>query len=70
MGRLMHKIAKFLNKHDPKAFPAMLTLIEENLTLVSHGRRGSGKSSFMKAAEIAIHNDIESFQVYLDFIQK
>ena len=70
MGRLLHKIAKFLNKHDPKAFPAMLTLIEENRTLVTHGRRGSGKSCLMKSAEIAIHNDIESFQEYLDFIQR
>lgn len=70
MGKLLHKIARYLNLHDPKAFPAILTLIEENRTLVTHGRRGSGKSCLMKSAEIAIHNDIESFQVYLDFIQK
>lgn len=70
MLKLWSRVAAFLNKHDPHAFKGMRELIEENRTLITYGRRGSGKSCLMKAAQIAIHHDIESFQNYLEFIQK
>ena len=68
MGKFLSSIAAFLNKHDPRAFKAMFQLIDENRTLVTYGRRGSGKSCLMKAGEISIHNDVKSFQEYLEFI--
>lgn len=70
MGRLLHKIARHLNERDKKAFPAMRQLIEENRTLIISGARGTGKSSFLKSEEIAIHNDNKLNQIFLDFILK
>ncbi|MEG2540204.1 MAG: hypothetical protein RSB59_00280, partial [Clostridia bacterium] len=66
----MCKFLNWLNRHDPKAFPAMQKMVKEHYTLYIYGPRGGGKSSSANAFGIAVHHDKERYENMVDAINE